>query len=191
MDLLKYISESWFIENYCALTVVNKFAWSQEQKHIPTRLHVRDSKKPDLPSQVWIGSTTPTKFQFSDHIRCSGHNRIRELILGGILNSLKRALRIVGLIILGVTVDTMLHWWCDKQRMSPNTPQVHHIRDRKVKMSDSYGQRKLFDEKPNCLVYVHNEIRAFFPMKKSLYLICQIIWSYKFKLMDGASLVAQ
>ena len=117
-------------------------------------------------ARSWTCSTAPTKFQFSDHIRCSGHNRIRELILGGALSSLKRALRTAGLFILGVTMDTMLHWWCDKQWMSPNTPQAHHIRDRKVKMSDSYGQRKLFDEKPNCLAYVHNEIRAFFPIKK-------------------------
>lgn len=83
------------------------------------------------------------------------------------------------------------HSWCHHGHNAPTSMQqtandIAHSPDllhQKSQMSDSYGQCKLSDEKPNCFAYVQNEIRAFLPMKKSLYLICQSIWSYKFKLM--------
>lgn len=36
-------------------------------------------------------------------------------------------------------------------------------------MSDSYGQHKLINEKPNCLACIHNETRALFSVKKKIY----------------------
>lgn len=101
------------------------------------------------------GAAVPPLFQAGETLILWSHQVLweqqdAEVTLDGVLHSLRKALRFVRLFIPGVTMDTLLICWSEKQRMTPNIPQIHYIRDRKVKMSDSYGQRKLLNEKPNC-----------------------------------------
>lgn len=136
----------------------------KSQKHTPQTSAVR-ARVPSDEGQAATRVRGAASPRAHGNVRAPGTRQNRTRCSSWRPQFLTRALRSAGSLTPGVTMHTMLNYNVTNSERHQMFPKSITL-GRKVKMSDSYGQHELLNEKPNCLAYILNETRALFSRRK-------------------------